>query len=358
GAAALAGAGLRAAAAATALLALLGYVACSVMYLLVIYQTPQLTRDMVAGMLGSGDPLAVALGGLLAISAELQRDGLMALLFLAVLAGPMALAYLVDRLGRRVSQRSLQAVLAADTRPYLLYLRGFEEDDLRISPALARTGFLQWLSPFGRPRFEEVLVRYLARFGPVIAISGQSGRALPELGAAKASFADDQWREKVHDWMGQALAVVVAATPDQVRDGLMWELVQLADAERRPRVLLVTAPWPRDQLLTRWQGFLAAATRLPLFAGLAERGFPSGVQVMTFTGEDGWRGYGATRRWDWTYAASLVAAVEAAGPAWERDRVAELDADIQPDALPWLTAPTPRPEQADRAPRYHPDGGA
>lgn len=86
------------------------------------------------------------------------------------------------------------------------------------------------------------MVRYLSRFGPVIAISGQHGRALPSLGAAKASFADDQWQQKVHEWMGQALTVVVAATPDQVRDGLMWELVQLSDAERHARVVLVVAP--------------------------------------------------------------------------------------------------------------------
>ena len=337
----MAGGGLRAAAAATAVLALLGYLACALLFLLVTYKTPQATRGMVSSMLASADPLAVGLGGLLGFAAELERDGLMPVLFLGVLAGPMALAYLLDRLGRRLAQRSLPTVLAADTRPHLLYLRGFEEDDLRITPSLARTGVLQWLSPFGRPRFEEVLVGYLARFGPVIAIAGQSGRALPELGAAKASFADDQWRDKVHAWMGQALAVVVAATPDRVRDGLLWELVQLSDAERRPRVLLVTAPWPRAQLLARWEGFLAAASRLPLFAALAARDFPSGVQVMTFTTEDGWRGYGSSRRWDWTYAAALVAAVEAAAPAWERDRLAESATAIQPDAVPAPPLPPP-----------------
>jgi hypothetical protein len=246
----------------------------------------------------------------------------------------------------------LQAVLEADTRPHLLYLRGFEEDDLRISPSLARTSFLQWLTPFGRPRFEEVMVRYLSRFGPVIAISGQHGRALPSLGAAKASFADDQWQQKVHEWMGQALTVVVAATPDQVRDGLMWELVQLSDAERHARVVLVVAPWPREQLGSRWQGFLAAACRLPLFAPLALRPFPPAVQVLTYTTDAGWRGYGATRRWDWSYAAALVAAVEDAAPAWERDRLAEQTRSITPDPLhhPGWTGPAPIPATPPQPP--------
>ena len=331
--AALAGAALRAGSGVLAVLALIGYIACAVLYLLLNYQTPQLTATMVTTMVASSAPLEVVVGTVFGFVAGLEQRGLMWVLFLAVLVGPMTVAYLLDRLGRRLGQHSLQAVLAADARPHLLYLRGFEEDDLRITPSLTRTSFLQWLTPFGRPRFEEVMVRYLSRFGPVIAIAGHTGRTLPELGAAKAAFADHQWQSQVHRWMGDALAVVVAATPDQVRDGLMWELVQLSDAERHPRVLLVVAPWPREQLTSRWQGFVAAASRLPLFAPLAARPFPPAVQVLTYTTDAGWRGYGASRRWDWSYAAALTAAVEDAAPAWERDRLAEQGGLITPDPL-------------------------
>lgn len=329
----VAGGALRAGSGVLAVLALVGYIICAVLYLLLTYQTPQMTATMVAAMVNSTEPLEIVVGTVYGFVAGLEQRGLMWVLFLAVLVGPMTLAYLLDRVGQRLGQRSLDTVLASDARPHLLYLRGFEEDDLRITPSLARTSFLQWLTPFGRPRFEEVLVRYLSRFGPVIAISGDHGRTLPSLGAAKASFSDDQWQSKVHAWMGSALAVVVAATPDQVRDGLMWELVQLSDLERRPRVLLVIAPWPREQLGSRWRGFVAAASRLPLFTPLAARPFPDAAQVLTFTTDAGWRGYGATRRWDWSYAAALVAAVEDATPTWERDRLAEQHSRITPDPL-------------------------
>ena len=329
----VAGAALRAGSGVLAVLALIGYIACAVLYMMINFQTPQMTIGMVTSMVNSGDLLPVVIGTVLGFVAGLEQRGLMWVLFLAVLVGPMTVAYLLDRVGQRLGQRSLQTVLESDARPHLLYLRGFEEDDLRITPSLARTSFLQWLTPFGRPRFEEVMVRYLSRFGPVIAISGDHGRSLPSLGAAKASFADHQWQSKVHEWMGSALAVVVAATPDQVRDGLMWELVQLSDVERRPRVLLVIAPWPKTQLGTRWQGFVAAASRLPLFGALAAHPFPSGLQVLTYTTDAGWRGYGASRRWDWTYAAALTAAVEDAAPAWERDRLAEQGRQITPDPL-------------------------
>ncbi len=332
------GVGLRVGASGLAVLALLGYVVCTVLLMLVTYQTPDLTEKNVAALSASGNLFAIAFGSVLGLVAELERRGLVPLLFLAVIAGPMTVAYLLDRLGQRLGQRSLQAVLAADTRPYILYLRGFEEDDLRITPSLTRSSFLQWLTPFGRPRFEEVLVRYLSRFGPVIAVSGQQQRALPEIGAAKAIIADGEWQRQVHAWMGDALAVVVAATPAQVRDGLMWELVQLSDAERRPRILLVTAPWPREQLRARWRGFLETTTGLPLFDSLVQESFPDGVQVMTWTSEDGWRGYGARRRWDWSYAAALVAAVEDAAEAWNRDRVADSGRQIEPDTLPSRSA--------------------
>ncbi len=335
----VAGAGLRLGASGFAALALLGYAVCAVLLLLVSWETPDAVERNVSSLLASGRPLEVAFGLVFGLVAQLENRGLAPLLFLAVLAGPMTVAYLLHRLGKRLSQRSLQAVLAADTRPHILYLRGFEEDRLRVTPSLTRSGFLQWLTPFGRPRFEEVLVRYLSRFGPVIAVSGQQGRALQELGAAKATFSGGEWQQQVHTWMRDALFVVVAATPIQVRDGLMWELVQLSDDERRPRVLLVTSPWPREQLRARWRGFLEATAALPLFAGLAEADFPDGVQVLSWTSDAGWRGYGARRRWDWSYAASLVAAIEDAAAVWNRDRVVERDIAIEPDAMPTRAVP-------------------
>ena len=335
----VAGASLRVGASGFAALALLGYAVSAVLVLLVSWQTPDSVERNVASLLASGNPAGVAIGLAFGLVAQLESHGLAPLLFLAVLAGPVTVAYLLHRLGKRLSQRSLQAVLAADTRPHILYLRGFEEDKLRVTPSLTRSGFLQWLAPFGRPRFEEVLVRYLSRFGPVIAVSGQQGRALQELGAAKATFSGGEWQQQVHTWMRDALFVVVAATPIQVRDGLMWELVQLSDDERHPRVLLVTSPWPREQLRARWRGFLEATAGLPLFAGLAPASFPDGVQVMTWTSDAGWRGYGARRRWDWSYAASLVAGIEDAAAVWDRDRDAERGQAIEPDAMPSRAVP-------------------
>jgi hypothetical protein len=239
----------------------------------------------------------------------LNNTGLVALVFFAVLALPIFAAYLLDRLGQRLTRSSLSETLATDTRPYFLYLRGFDEDDLRVEESLGRRGFLELLAPFGRPRFEEVVVEHLTTAGPVIAISrGRSG--LADLGAAKATLADEEWRDRVREWVGGARAVILSATPSEVRAGLLWEVEHLAGRDDRPPLVLLIAPWPRPELTRRFAGFVEDTRAWEPFSSLAEEQFPDGLHIATWSRDRGWRGYGARRRWDWSYAASLRQALE------------------------------------------------
>ncbi|MDJ0322395.1 hypothetical protein QMG61_01275 [Cryobacterium sp. PH31-AA6] len=254
-------------------------------------------------------------GAFLAVYAEfrravsyLDRSGNFGPAFLGILLAVFA-GYLLDRLGQRVARNSLQATLQNDTRPYFLYLRGFDEDRLRIRNSVSRKGFLELLTPFGRPRFEEVLVRYLSLFGPVIAISPRRQR-LADLGAAKISVNDDAWQEQVREWVAGARAVVMAGTPAEVRPGLEWEMDHIANRADELRLMIVVAPWPRAELARRWGAFRARAAQWPLFAPLGDSPPPSGVHILTWSAATGWRGYGARRRWDWTYAASIITALK------------------------------------------------
>ena len=239
---------------------------------------------------------------------DLQRTGLIVVLFFVMVAIPIFLAYLLDRVGRRLARRSLTDTLAHDDRPYFLYLRGFDEDRLRIDESLGRRGFLEVFSPFGRPRFEEVLAEQLSGWGPVIAISGTK-RRMQDLGAAKMSFDGDQWRDEVEKWIGGARAVVLSATPSEVRAGLEWEIARLASRPDAPPVILVISPWPRATREARWRGFLASAGRWPLFRQLLDEPVPSATTIVTHRPGQGWTAYGARRRWDWAYAAALLTAI-------------------------------------------------
>ncbi|CAN5311766.1 hypothetical protein BH10ACT7_BH10ACT7_27730 [soil metagenome] len=267
------------------------------------------------------DPASFSFGLLRLIVHTLDDSGTFFLVFLALLVVPVTFAWVLDRFGQRLARRGLQATLETDTRPYFLYLRGFDEDRLRVDESVGRRGFLELFTPFGRPRFEEVLVDYLSRYGPVIAISG-GRQVLSDLGAAKITLGDHEWQDRVREWSSGARAVVMSATPREVRAGLEWEMQHVSTSRESIRLMLVVSPWGRAEVARRWAGFLATAAELPLFTPLAERPMPSGVQVMTYSPEHGWRGYGARRRWDWTYAASIITAMDTAPVDAEPQRAA------------------------------------
>jgi hypothetical protein len=254
-------------------------------------------------------PPYTLLMGMRFIVHALDSSGTYVLVFFVLLAVPVTVSYFIDRFGQRLARRGLQQTLATDDRPYFLYLRGFDEDRLRIDESVGRRGFLELFTPFGRPRFEEVLVEYLSLYGPVIAIAG-SRQVLSDLGAAKISLGNDEWRDRVIHWSQGARAVVMSATPREVRAGLEWEMQHVAARAENIRILLVVSPWSRREVARRWAGFLERAGNLPVFRALAVRPMPSGVQVMTYSPGRGWHGYGSRRRWDWSYAASIVTAMD------------------------------------------------
>lgn len=306
---ALTGAALRLAANAAAVLVIAVYALGSILLVTdrMLYSRATVAES-VAGFLASTHPVVWGFGALRGGVHALDERGTYALVFLVLLAVPLFATYLLDRLGQRLSRQGLQDTLARDERPYFLYLRGFDEDRLRVDEAVGRRGLLELLTPFGRPRFEEVLVEYLSRFGPVIAIAGGRQR-IADLGAAKISLGDHEWRDQVRHWSAGARAIVMSATPGQVRAGLEWEMQHVAESLGSPRLMLVLAPWPRAEVARRWAGFLQRAAQWPLFRPLVRQPMPDGVQVLVHTPGSGWHGYGARRRWDWAYAASLLTAL-------------------------------------------------
>ncbi len=304
----IAGSAIRLGAAALAGFTVVLYFLSSLMLIADRDYTPLTVQQQVAAGL-TGDPFTVAWAAVRWAVHALDDTGTYFLVFLVMLAVPVTLAYLLDRFGQRLTRRSLTATLAVDDRPYFLYLRGFDEDRLRVDDSVGRRGFLELFTPFGRPRFEEVLVEYLTQFGPVIAIAGGK-QVLSDLGAAKISLGNDEWRDKVIEWSAGARAVVMSATPREVRAGLEWEMEHVAASAEGVRIMLVLSPWSRDEVARRWAGFLERAHQWALFRPLAENPMPPGVTLMTYTASRGWHGYGAKRRWDWAYAASIVTAME------------------------------------------------
>ena len=189
--------------------------------------------------------------------------------------------------------------------------------------ALGRAGVWQlltgWFNPIRTNRFEEILARALARFGPVIAVD-PPGTRFSRLGAAKTLLPHDGWLEQVPQWAEGAHAVVVSAVPGEVRPGLRDELRMLAEQLPHGRVVLVLGPYRTKALLhAAMTRFLKAVHHHPMFRPLADRPVADGALVLVHLPRHGWgswRGWSARRRTAWTYTAAVNAAMSAAGDAW------------------------------------------
>jgi hypothetical protein len=87
----------------------------------------------------------------------------------------LAAGWAIDRAGQRLRARNAAELLDVDRRDRYLYLRYFGDDDLKLTvTGLERRGPYQiapgWASLFRRSRFEEILARAVAAYGPVTAV--------------------------------------------------------------------------------------------------------------------------------------------------------------------------------------------
>lgn len=114
---------------------------------------------------------------------------------------------------RRSSATSAEAVLGADQRPPVLYLRAFGDDD-RTCAGVTRG--VAWGA--GALITEEAqLAAAVVAIGPLLAV-GRPGEGLPELGAARLYVGDD-WQQRVSNLMRDAELVIVRLA--QTRQGVL-----------------------------------------------------------------------------------------------------------------------------------------
>lgn len=138
------------------------------------------------------------------------------------------LAFLLGRVLRRRGRLHFATIISSSddlgTRPFVLYLRSFEDD-----PELARSPFQPVHPPVfhlqllisGRTE-EEQLAAAVKRMGPLVAI-GAPGDRHPYSGATRMYLPSENWKDTVRELMVKARLVILALGPG---DGTMWELVE------------------------------------------------------------------------------------------------------------------------------------
>lgn len=134
--------------------------------------------------------------------------------------------------GKRLTASTGQEVLSRDTRPPVLYLRSFIDDEMTSTDM---TGMLPAFIPHFDKTEEEVLADVLSKIGPCIAI-GKPGEKLPKLGMARMYIDDQEWQTTVQDLMSRARIVVIRVGHT---NNIWWEIETAVKYVKPERILFL-----------------------------------------------------------------------------------------------------------------------
>lgn len=174
-------------------------------------------------------------------------------------------AWKLVRLGLRLKAPTAQEILQKDPRPPVLYLRSFESDKRTITRqtskwwnAFSQMEFVTGWS-FGTRRLEEVNTKILKYLGPVIAVA-PPGENLPQLGAARLSLPDDQWRDGVRNLMRKSQLIIIE---HGVSSGLKWEMSEAFRLEPFKPILICAPVRDEEVFLSRQHRYEMLKRALP-----------------------------------------------------------------------------------------------
>jgi hypothetical protein len=161
-----------------------------------------------------------------------------ALLGLAIsLFGWLMAQRLLTRAQRRLTF-SLEEVTRVDSRPPVLFLRSFADDQVSL-----RQTEMSLLHRIVRGRqsaspFEHVLVQRLTTIGPVVALGRPTDTQQP-YGAARTYLPSDNWHGEVIRLLALASYVVIVLDDSE---GLLWELEQVAAGNHYSKCIFLVHP--------------------------------------------------------------------------------------------------------------------
>jgi len=126
------------------------------------------------------------------------------------------------RARQRLALLSAEQIMANDTRPPVLYLRSFKDDEI-----IARA--------VGFNSVEQEMKLVLSEIGPFIAIA-EPGKEPPDPGAARRSVAQERWQEEVIKEMLRSRLVILRIGDS---DGFWWEVREAAIRVRPERLVFL-----------------------------------------------------------------------------------------------------------------------
>jgi len=163
-----------------------------------------------------------------------------------------AIAIWLARRARSLAQLSAIEAQRRSSKPPLLFLRSFQDDErFRVGTYI----FGSVLSAkLGGVALEEVLVSVLQEDGPVIAIGRPGERGRP-IGAARSYHSDDEWQAVIEERIEFAQCIVALVGPTE---NIAWEFTRVRHLEATRKLLLIFPITRWDALVDRWARFATA----------------------------------------------------------------------------------------------------
>jgi hypothetical protein len=162
------------------------------------------------------------------------------------------------------NQQTLEAALASDPRPPILYVRPFELDQKlfvigdKDTYGRYQTKFLD-SSKIQKAfiRFEDYIGRSIKeRIGPFVALGSPEDSVAPA-GAARRYAKDGRWKEEFNQLLHTAAGVLVEVA---VSDNVKWEFEQIREQGCHTRLFVITPHPTSSRVPPRGWGWLARLT--------------------------------------------------------------------------------------------------
>ena len=135
---------------------------------------------------------------------------------------------------------SLQENQQFDARPPILFLRSFNEDQVKLAaPKLSLLGRLVTLYQ-AKASLDILLLEEGIAYGPVVAL-GNPQDSLPPYGASRGYFLDEDWKKGVAKLVKDSQYIVICLDRTE---GVLWEIdLVIALGQVSKTLFLVNSPW-------------------------------------------------------------------------------------------------------------------
>lgn len=195
---------------------------------------------------------------------------------------PLYLGYTCFRRAKKFAVGSGEAAIAKDTRPPILYLRSFQDEEeestllgqFKNVAASNRKNLAKGV-PTSGIREQDALGHVFRKVGPYVAL-GKPGEKLPELGSTKLYVPNESWQETILDFFAGSKLIIFRAGQTK---GLKWELNELVNKVDPLKVAMILPV--RDEA---YAGFLGWANAI--LPSALPRDYPAGRLVVF---DDQWR---------------------------------------------------------------------